>query len=220
MRLHERYRPRSLDDIVGQPGVIGRLRAFVANPEPSILLFEGSTGSGKTTAAIVLSELLACTDWFGASVYKLNGADLSADTARSYFDPHQTPFRYKIGSAWHVLRIEELEWVSAQTMRYLKEAMEEAQRRWRVVIIATSNDASKLDKALRHRFRLFTFSGGPYFAEAARDRLCWIWQQETGNTDLPVGFESLGWEDNEFSMRCAIDGLENYFASRREMVPA
>jgi replication-associated recombination protein RarA len=217
MRLHEKYRPRCLRDIVGQPGVATRLAAFAASPRPDILIFEGETGTGKTTAAIVLSEMFGCQDWFGSSVYKLNGADLTVELAREYFDPHKTPFRYKLGEKWHVLRIEELEWVSPQCQRYLKEAMEEAQRRWRCIVIATSNDASKLEKALRHRFKPFIFSAGPEFAKACQARLEWVWEQEVGaGAPMPYAAQMLGWDEDTFSMRRAIDQLEDYVQIRKQ----
>ena len=48
----------------------------------------------------------------------------------------------------------------------------------RLIVVATSNDASGLDEALLQRFDIFPFSAGPTFAEACHERLAWIWEQE------------------------------------------
>jgi hypothetical protein len=142
------------------------------------------------------------------------------DAARSWFDPNTSPFRYRLGDKWHVLRIEELEWVSPACQRYLKEALEEVQRRYRVIVIATSNDASKLVLPLRHRFKPFTFTSGPSFADAINNWLPMIWYTELGQAiDLPYGYDTFGWytEDGreKFSARLALNRLEHYLALER-----
>jgi len=77
-------------------------------------------------------------------------------------------------------------------------------------VIATSNDASRLEKALRHRFRCYTFGAGGPFAEACVERLAAIWQRETGGLDLPCGWQSWGWDGDEFSMRLALDLMQEH----------
>lgn len=100
-------------------------------------------------------------------------------------------------------------------MQYkLKEAIEEVQRRYRVVIIATSNDSSKLPKAIRDRFQTFYFSAGDAFADAVNDRLPAIWRAEVVDMEMPYGWDTFGWDKEtgvlSFSARLAIDRLEQY----------
>lgn len=47
----EKYRPRTIDDVIGQPEIVARLKAFVFDPAVPHLLFCGSAGTGKTTCA-------------------------------------------------------------------------------------------------------------------------------------------------------------------------
>ena len=54
MRLSHTYQPTSLDEVVGQPGIIRRLKAVVAHPSPCCILLEGKGGVGKTAAAKAL----------------------------------------------------------------------------------------------------------------------------------------------------------------------
>jgi len=219
MRLYEKWRPRNLTDILGQPAVRS-LEQFACEPYPSVLILEGDSGTGKTCAAMILADMLGDSGWFGSTIYKLNGADLNVETARRFFDPPpsgDSPFRYQVAAdKFHVLRIEELEWVSPQCQRYLKEAIEEAQRRWRVIVVATSNDASRLEKALRHRFKPYSFSAGPVFSDAINEWLPTVWVGEVGaNVELPYCWETFGWEDDHFSARLALDRLEAHVLQAR-----
>ncbi|MEM1621923.1 MAG: AAA family ATPase, partial [Metallosphaera sp.] len=50
----EKYRPRSLDDIVNQRDIVERLKHFVKEKNMPHLLFAGPPGTGKTTSALAL----------------------------------------------------------------------------------------------------------------------------------------------------------------------
>ena len=53
----EKYRPTKLSEIVNQTEIIGSLKALIANPaDMPHLLFSGSAGVGKTTAAMCISK--------------------------------------------------------------------------------------------------------------------------------------------------------------------
>lgn len=59
--LDIKYRPCKLSAVVGQSAAVETIRGFKAIPRA--LLFEGTTGAGKTTMArIVATELLKCDD--------------------------------------------------------------------------------------------------------------------------------------------------------------
>ena len=54
MRLSVKYQPTTLDDVVGQPAIVRRLRRLVTALYPCCLLFEGKGGVGKAAAAKAL----------------------------------------------------------------------------------------------------------------------------------------------------------------------
>src|SRR3989454_1769364 len=59
----EKYRPTTLDEIVGQDDVVSRLKAYVKAGNLPHLLFAGPAGTGKTTSAIALARELFGENW-------------------------------------------------------------------------------------------------------------------------------------------------------------
>ncbi len=206
MRLSQQYQPVTLDEVVGQPAIVRRLKRLVAAPSPCCLLFEGRGGVGKSAAAKALIQDLGVCPFSGLVEY--SASNLSIDEVRRLFG--QT-FRYRpmAGNPWHVLLVEELELiVSKHVNAALKDELSEQHMPERLIVVATSNDASGLDEALLQRFDVFPFSAGPTFAEACQERLAWIWQREVGpDIPLPQGVDQLGWRQNSYSMRRAMTAL-------------
>lgn len=60
--LHIKYRPKNLDDVVGQDSVVKSIKSQVKNPSSQAFLFDGPSGCGKTTLARLLAEGLDCQD--------------------------------------------------------------------------------------------------------------------------------------------------------------
>ena len=52
----EKYRPKTLDDIIGQPSAVDRLRSLSKGGSLPHLLLCGPPGSGKTSCALILAE--------------------------------------------------------------------------------------------------------------------------------------------------------------------
>ena len=205
MRLSEKYRPMTLRDVVGQPEV-AKLRAFARRPFAMCWLFEGPPGVGKTSSAYALAGDLGCTDEF-SGLFTVVGSDLSVERARELFTS-TLRLRSMMGAGpFKVLVIEELENLSAQCGRFLKVALE-TQLPNDCVVVATSNDASGLDKALRQRFSILHFNGGPEFASDCADRLAQVWSREQPGRAISVDVLCQGWDDGQFSMRRALDALQ------------
>jgi replication-associated recombination protein RarA len=220
MRLSHTYQPTTLDEVVGQPGVIRRLKAVVARPSPCCILLEGRGGVGKSAAAAALIRDLGVSE-FG--VQSLAGAKLRIELVEQLF--YQT-FRYRpmAGAPWHILLIEEMELLPSKNVNSeLKDQLSEQNHPERLIVIATSNDASGLDEALLQRFDIYPFSCGPSFADACADRLNEIWEKETGsNAPMPPEVALMGWRNNSYSMRRALSALgaavEMHWANRAQEV--
>ena len=50
-KLTDKYRPRTLSEVLGQPEIVASLQRFVAAPYSCAMLFHGDSGIGKTSAA-------------------------------------------------------------------------------------------------------------------------------------------------------------------------
>lgn len=52
-----KYRPRSLDDFIGQPEIVAMVEGYIARKQmPNAMLITGGTGYGKTTLARIISR--------------------------------------------------------------------------------------------------------------------------------------------------------------------
>ena len=70
----EKYRPRKLEDVVGQDGIIERLQAYVKTRNVPHLIFAGPPGTGKTTSALAMAMELFGESW-KQNFYELNASD-------------------------------------------------------------------------------------------------------------------------------------------------
>ena len=70
----EKYRPKILDDVVGQDEIIERLNAYVKTKNVPHLLFAGPAGTGKTTCSLALAKELYQDTW-KQNFIELNSSD-------------------------------------------------------------------------------------------------------------------------------------------------
>lgn len=71
----EKYRPRTLADVVGQEETVERLKAYVQARNIPHLMFAGPPGTGKTTSAIALARDLFGDDGWAGRFLELNASD-------------------------------------------------------------------------------------------------------------------------------------------------
>jgi len=73
----EKYRPSTLEEVVGQQDIIPRLLSYVKTRNLPHMLFAGTAGTGKTTSAIALARGI-----FGMENYRGNFKELNASDDR------------------------------------------------------------------------------------------------------------------------------------------
>jgi len=210
MRLCDKYRPKSLAEIIGQPEAVKVLSRLVAHPERGCVLLEGSSGTGKSAAAHALAHELGCYSGWLSTCYSVNGANLTADVLRYWFGPAESPLRLMAPNGWHVLVIEELEYANKVCGVLLKDYLDTHNLRSRTIVVATSNDSSALPRPVKARFGShLRFKHDFAFAEACWRRLQEIWALECPGRKMPSGWGNCGWEDGAFSMREALNQLQD-----------
>lgn len=82
MEIYKRYRPKTLDRVIGNQSTVSSLKNMLErNTLPHVLLFLGPSGCGKTTLARILTTELGCDD---LDYTELNCSDFRGiDTVRS-----------------------------------------------------------------------------------------------------------------------------------------
>ena len=70
----EKYRPKKLDEVIGQELIVNRLKSFVSRGNFPNMIFAGTAGIGKTTCAIAMANDLYKGDFAGA-FKELNASD-------------------------------------------------------------------------------------------------------------------------------------------------
>ena len=214
MSWAEERKPASLDQIVGQPDAVAVLTAFLENPNRfnRCIALVGGTGTGKTTAAEVLARGFNCVDTVQDGLSYITAATFNKEAAEKLFcgsDLHTKPlFSRSKGDWWRVVILEEMEWLHPDVQRILKVQLQPHVLSPRAIVIVTSNNVDKLDRALMGRFARVDFDSGQKFADACQPYIRYVWKQET---KLPMpDLSKFGWQDKQFSLRDALDSLERY----------
>ena len=177
--LTKRYRPRTLDQIVGQPAAVAVLKQFAAEPYPAVLIFEGVTGTGKTSAALALADALGCDleqQEFGG-VHEIASGEQTAEAVRETYRRIWNTVLY--GSGWKVAIVNEADRMNPAAETIWLDRLERLPPR--TVIVFTTNYAAKLSKRFRDRCIRLEFDGDAANLEAAAVGLLMaIWRGETG----------------------------------------
>jgi len=209
--LTERYRPRTLDAIRGQPDAVRVLRRFAASPYPTALMFEGETGTGKTTAALSLAEALGCDltqkpSEFGG-VCQIASGEQTADAVR---DTYRMMWNCPMfGSGWKVVIVNEADRMNVAAETVWLDRLENIPAR--TVIVFTTNHLQKLSARFRDRSTRLTFeSDAGRLRESVHDLLAAIWKAETGRAPSKkwiAGIVEGAIEDGKVSFRRAVQLL-------------
>jgi DNA polymerase III delta prime subunit len=176
--LTEKYRPRTLAGLWGQPKVVAHLKRFAGNPHPAAFLFEGETGTGKTSAALALARALGCDvaqgEWGGA--WEIASGEQSADAVREV--ARHLHLRPAAGSGWRLLIVNEADRMCRPAEVIWLDVLEHLPHR--AVVVFTTNEAGSLSARLRDRCTRVAFeSSYKRMAIPARGFVTAVWRAET-----------------------------------------
>ncbi len=199
------FRPKTFDDIVGQP--VEDLKIMMQSPQASCWMLTGDPGTGKTITTKVVAEMLGCTDpWFG--LHQFACASFGIDQVKVLFNEDLRLYSPSF-SGFHLVILNECEWLSPQVQRFLKNALDpETDFPGNTIVMGTTNDTDGIDPALLERFRLLKFQSNESFAASCRQKIANIWQHVFQDS-LPPGSEKWGYVKDRFSMRVATQQAED-----------
>ena len=153
----EKYRPRVLDDVVNQEGIIKRLKQFVKDKSMPHLIFAGPAGTGKTTSALAMvRELFGNRKAINITHLELNASDARGiDIIRTYIKDFA---RAKPPSdiSFKILILDEADNMTAPAQQALRRTMEKYTRNCRMILIC--NYSNKIIPPIQSRCVVFRFS--------------------------------------------------------------
>ncbi|MHA1729991.1 MAG: replication factor C small subunit [Promethearchaeota archaeon] len=152
----EKYRPRHLNQIIGQKEIILRLKNFSNDKSMPHLIFAGSAGTGKTSSALALVR-----DIFkGRMKHKQNYLELNASDARG-IDVIRTMVKdfakglVPKGVPFKVLILDEADNMTSAAQQALRRTMENYTHNCRMILIC--NYSNKIILPIQSRCVVFRF---------------------------------------------------------------
>ncbi|MHA1490362.1 MAG: replication factor C small subunit [Promethearchaeota archaeon] len=155
----EKYRPRILDDVVNQVGIIKRLKQFIKDKSKSMphLIFAGPAGTGKTTSALAMVRELYGKKMVPNRTYlELNASDARGiDVIRTYVKDFAKA-RPQMDIPFKILILDEADNMTAPAQQALRRTMEKYTRNCRMILIC--NYSNKIIPPIQSRCVVFRFS--------------------------------------------------------------
>ena len=154
----EKYRPKTLDDVVGLKDIIESLKAFMKNPKtmPHLML-AGIPGTGKTTIALAIAHELYGANWRNFTL-ELNASDeRGIDTVRDRIKDFSRYSRSGFGDIpFALIILDECDQMTGPAQTALRRIMETSSRTSRFILIC--NQSSKIIEPIQSRCAIFRFS--------------------------------------------------------------
>jgi replication factor C small subunit len=162
----EKYRPAKLADIVGQDEIVERLSSYVKSGNLPHLLFTGSAGIGKTTAAVTLAREFFKDSW-QMNFRELNASDeRGIDVVRNQIKQfaRTTP----LGDAtFKILFLDEADALTTDAQAALRRTMESYAQTCRFIL--SCNYSSKIIDPIQSRCAIYRFK--PLGADAIKEEI-------------------------------------------------
>ena len=153
----EKYRPRLLDDVVNQEGIIKRLKQFIKDKSMPHLIFAGPAGTGKTTSALAMvRELYNKKKAINITYLELNASDARGiDVIRTYIKDFAKA-KPPSDISFKILILDEADNMTAPAQQALRRTMEKYTRNCRMILIC--NYSNKIIPPIQSRCVVFRFS--------------------------------------------------------------
>jgi len=150
----EKYRPKNLDEVVGQKHVTERLKAYVSSNNMPHLLLTGPAGTGKTTCSLALAKEMFGDEWKGNFI-ELNASDeRGIDVVRGKIKEFARTA--PLGKAeFKIIFMDEADALTSDAQAALRRTMEKFSKICRFIL--SCNYSSKIIDPIQSRCAVFRF---------------------------------------------------------------
>jgi replication factor C small subunit len=150
----EKYRPRRLDEMIGQREVVERLKWLVGKKSLPHLMFAGPAGSGKTTAALCIAGEFWGDAWRG-NFLELNGSDeRGIDTIRNKVKEFARTMA--LSGGFKIVYLDEADALTRDAQQALRRIMEMYSDSCRFILAC--NYSSRIIAPIQSRCAIFRFA--------------------------------------------------------------
>lgn len=178
MGLYHKYRPKRLDELVGQDDALKVVRSLLKSAWPHFSLFTGPSGVGKTTVARIIRRKLECSK---NDFYEINAADANGinDIRKIKARLGQSPGP---NSKCKVYLLDECQRLTPDAQGALLKTLEDTPKH--VYFIFCTTDPQKILAALKTRAYQIPFK--PVRSSAVKGLLRHVVKKEDISTDDDV----------------------------------
>ena len=174
----EKYRPKNLDEVVGQKHVTERLKAYVATKNMPHLLLTGPAGTGKTTCSLAMAKEMFGDEWKGNFI-ELNASDeRGIDVVRGKIKDFARTAPLG-GAEFKIIFMDEADALTSDAQAALRRTMEKFSKICRFIL--SCNYSSKIIDPIQSRCAVFRFK--PLSKEEVREFLMKIVTNENIEID-------------------------------------
>jgi len=167
----EKYRPKKLEDVIGQEDIANRLKAYIERKSMPHLLFAGPAGTGKTTAALAIAR-----EFFGDTSHdflEMNASDeRGIDVVRVKIKEFART--RPLAGDFKIIFLDEADALTPEAQNAMRRTMENYTRTCRFIL--SCNYSSKIIEPIQSRCAVFRFRKIP--RDAIRKRLEYILNSE------------------------------------------
>ncbi|NHN43459.1 replication factor C small subunit [Halorubellus sp. JP-L1] len=150
----EKYRPESLDDVVGHEDIIDRIESYVRKNDLPHLMFAGPAGVGKTATSVSIAKEVYGDDW-RENFLELNasdqrGIDVVRDRIKNFARSSFGGYEYRI------IFLDEADALTSDAQSALRRTMEQFSNNTRFIL--SCNYSSQIIDPIQSRCAVFRFS--------------------------------------------------------------